>query len=158
VVNDFTSDPHGIASELRAEAGAKGFIVALSNSDIPPNDVIKMCVMSGSWSANGLGEGLTMRVVDASGFVAEASARATAWVNANRTVRAAVSKIYSQLRYTGFNEDVYQQDDPRTLQISAQVQPGSSGSPLFDADGNIVGIVVATLVDLTLEFVLRWIA
>jgi serine protease Do len=37
------------------------------------------------------------------------------------------------------------QDDPRTLQISAQIQPGSSGSPLFDSDGNIIGILVATL-------------
>lgn len=37
------------------------------------------------------------------------------------------------------------QDDPRTLQISAQVQPGSSGSPLFDGEGNIIGIIVATL-------------
>jgi serine protease Do len=37
------------------------------------------------------------------------------------------------------------QDDPRALQISAQVQPGSSGSPLFDSEGNIIGIVVATL-------------
>lgn len=37
------------------------------------------------------------------------------------------------------------QDDPRSLQISAQVQPGSSGSPLFDGDGSIIGIVVATL-------------
>jgi len=37
------------------------------------------------------------------------------------------------------------QDDPRSLQISAEVQPGSSGSPLFDSEGNIIGIVVATL-------------
>ena len=37
------------------------------------------------------------------------------------------------------------QGDPRSLQVSAQVQPGSSGSSLFDAEGNIIGIVVATL-------------
>lgn len=37
------------------------------------------------------------------------------------------------------------QDDPRMLQVSAEVQPGSSGSPLFDSEGNIVGIVVASL-------------
>jgi S1-C subfamily serine protease len=37
------------------------------------------------------------------------------------------------------------QDDPRMFQISAQVQPGSSGSPLFDGSGNVIGIVVATL-------------
>jgi S1-C subfamily serine protease len=37
------------------------------------------------------------------------------------------------------------QDDPRAFQVSAQVQPGSSGSPLFNSDGNVIGIVVATL-------------
>jgi S1-C subfamily serine protease len=37
------------------------------------------------------------------------------------------------------------QDDPRWFQISAAIQPGSSGSPLFDDDGNIVGVVVASL-------------
>ncbi|MGC2325226.1 MAG: serine protease, partial [Candidatus Sulfotelmatobacter sp.] len=36
-------------------------------------------------------------------------------------------------------------DDPTRFQISAQIQPGSSGSPLFDSDGNIIGIAVATL-------------
>lgn len=37
------------------------------------------------------------------------------------------------------------QDDPRSFQVSAQVQPDSSGSPLFDGEGNVIGIVVATL-------------
>jgi S1-C subfamily serine protease len=36
-------------------------------------------------------------------------------------------------------------DDSRFLQISAPVQPGNSGGPLFDRFGNVVGIVVAKL-------------
>jgi hypothetical protein len=36
-------------------------------------------------------------------------------------------------------------DDIRSLQISAPLQPGSSGGPLLDQSGNIVGIVVAKL-------------
>lgn len=38
-------------------------------------------------------------------------------------------------------------DDVRFLQIDVPVQPGNSGGPLFDKDGNIVGIVTATLDD-----------
>lgn len=33
------------------------------------------------------------------------------------------------------------QGDPSTYQISAPVQPGNSGGPLFDSKGNVVGIV-----------------
>jgi uncharacterized protein len=36
-------------------------------------------------------------------------------------------------------------DDSRFLQISAPVQPGNSGGPLFDRQGNVVGIVVSKL-------------
>jgi hypothetical protein len=37
------------------------------------------------------------------------------------------------------------EDDPKSLQISAEVQAGSSGSPLLDENGNVVGMVDATL-------------
>jgi S1-C subfamily serine protease len=40
------------------------------------------------------------------------------------------------------------QDDPHEYQISVPVQPGNSGGPLCDANGDVVGIVVARLNDL----------
>jgi S1-C subfamily serine protease len=39
-------------------------------------------------------------------------------------------------------------DDPSEYQISVPVQPGNSGGPLCDAEGEVVGIVVARLNDL----------
>jgi len=36
-------------------------------------------------------------------------------------------------------------DDPRLYQISTPIQPGNSGGPLFNRDGELVGIVVASL-------------
>ncbi len=36
-------------------------------------------------------------------------------------------------------------DDSRALQISAPIQPGNSGGPLFDMSGNIIGVVSSKL-------------
>ena len=36
-------------------------------------------------------------------------------------------------------------DDPRVFQISVQIQPGSSGGPLFNSKGEVIGIAQATL-------------
>jgi serine protease Do len=36
-------------------------------------------------------------------------------------------------------------DNQHEMQISAPIQPGNSGGPLFDGTGRIAGVVVATL-------------
>jgi serine protease Do len=36
-------------------------------------------------------------------------------------------------------------DDPEQLQISAEIQPGSSGGPLFDKNGMTIGVIQKTL-------------
>ena len=41
------------------------------------------------------------------------------------------------------------QDDQSEYQISVPVQPGNSGGPLCDSDGQVVGIIVARLNDMT---------
>jgi S1-C subfamily serine protease len=109
-VTDFTDDPYGIAQELREQASAKGFAVVTTIADLSPTDLLKTCVMSGSWWRTPNGGRLSMRVVDASGgaLIAEVNSGAGRF-GVGPTRRALVSKIYSQLKYTGFDEDVYRQ-------------------------------------------------
>jgi S1-C subfamily serine protease len=107
-VTDFSNDPYGIANEFRTQARERGFVVALSGSDIPVSDQLKMCTMRGSWSSVGPRGHVDMQVLDASGsLIAEAAAGVTARTTVKRAVRAIVERVYSQLGYTGFNEDVY---------------------------------------------------
>jgi S1-C subfamily serine protease len=107
VVTDFTSDSYGIAEELRAQGNKKGFVVVSAVNDVPQADLLKTCVISGSWSRDLSGGHLAMRVVDAGGeLVGEASAGASR-MGVSATVHALVGKIYSQLGYTGFDENVY---------------------------------------------------
>ena len=42
-------------------------------------------------------------------------------------------------------------DDPRKWQISVPIQPGNSGGPLLDENGNVIGIVVSRLMGETVQ-------
>lgn len=110
VVTDFSDDPYGIAEELREQANAKGFAIITAIAELSPADLLKTCVMSGSWWRTSNGGRLSMRVVDAASgaLIAEVNSGASGF-GVGRTRRALVSKIYSQLEYAGFNEDIYRQ-------------------------------------------------
>lgn len=111
VVGDFTSDPYGIAKELRAQASAQRFVVVSSASEVPAGDAMRVCVMTGSWARLGLSGGeVSVRVADAGGtMIGEAVARGTDWWGVGRTVHKVVEKLYKQLGYTGFDEATYRQ-------------------------------------------------
>ena len=108
LVTDFTSDPYGIALELRKQAAVRGFTVVAAATEITQTDSFKTCVMAGSWSSNATGEQVSVRVVAAEGgeLMGEAAAGGTAWWSVHRTVRAVVGKLYDQLGYTGFDSSI----------------------------------------------------
>lgn len=110
IVADFSSDPYAIAQELRSQARKQGFTVISSISEVSQEELLKTCVMRGSWSAQAASGRISVRVLDASSgeLIAEAATGGTSWWGVSRTVRKAVEKIYSQLGYTGFNQDAYQ--------------------------------------------------
>jgi S1-C subfamily serine protease len=66
--------------------------------------------MSGSWWRTANGGRLSVRVDDApsGALIAEVDSQASGF-GIGRTRRSLVAKIYSQLEYTGFNEDVYRE-------------------------------------------------
>ena len=110
VVEDFTTDPLGIAKELRAQARSQGFTVVSNGREVPPDNLFKTCVLRGSWSAGAYsGEG-SVRVLGAvdGELVGEAATSALNWWGAGRTVRKAVAKAYKQLGYTGYSETAFQ--------------------------------------------------
>ena len=146
-VTDFTSDPYGIAQELRRQAGAKGFTVISNPRELDEMDILKTCVMAGSWNSSGIGGSVAVRVTDSGGnLLGDAVASGTAWWSVQRTVRETVKKLYAQLGYSGFSEVAFQEHlhsayppRPQLATNEAQIratQPRSSVEGIWTDPGN----------------------
>ena len=110
LIADLPGDKHGIASELRDQARARGVVVVSSQVEVPDSDVFRSCVMVGDWQGGVVSSQLTMRVFDAvSGTpVASTTLDSKNWWVRGRSVKSSVAEIYRLLEFTGYNEDVYQ--------------------------------------------------
>jgi S1-C subfamily serine protease len=156
IVGDFTSDPYGIAKELRTQATAKGFTVVSTVSEVPQGDLLKLCQMRGSWARDLGGGELSVQVADTGGaLIAEAAAQAGR-IGVARTVRALVGKVYSQLGYTGYSEEVNRQrilreypPRPKLAITEDEIRKGEAHNPIEGIwtdteDRYRLGIVPAT--------------
>jgi serine protease Do len=140
-IADFTSDPYGIEKQLRVQAGERGFIVIMSASERPETEAFATCVLQGTWSANGVGGEVSIRVSDAVNHqtLAEAQARGTNWWGVNRTVRIAVSKLYDQIHYTGFSQNEFdarmQREYPPRPKVQLTEDQVTKSSPHSKVEG-----------------------
>ncbi len=146
----------------RAKSGT-GFVVSASGHIVTNNHVIDGCV--GDIKGNLTGEAaMVLRVVssDANNDLALLQAPSTTTFKdfariRDRSIRSGDSVVAIGFPFHGLLTSDFtvttgivsslsgMRNDSRFLQISAAVQPGNSGGPLFDTTGQIVGVVTAKL-------------
>jgi S1-C subfamily serine protease len=140
-----------------------GFVVSANGHVITNNHVIDGCV--GDIKGNLTGEAsMALRVVssDANNDLALLQAPSTTTFKdfariRDRSIRSGDSVIVIGFPFHGLLTSDFtvttgiasslsgMRNDTRFLQISAPVQPGNSGGPLFDTTGQIVGVVTAKI-------------
>ncbi|MGY4484292.1 S1-C subfamily serine protease [Bradyrhizobium sp. LM3.2] len=146
----------------RARSGT-GFVVSANGHVVTNNHVIDGCV--GDIKGNLTGEAsMALRVVssDANNDLALLQAPSTMTFKEfarirDRSIRSGDSVIVIGFPFHGLLTSDFtvttgiasslsgMRNDTRFLQISAPVQPGNSGGPLFDTTGQIVGVVTAKI-------------
>ncbi|PIT01354.1 serine protease [Bradyrhizobium nitroreducens] len=155
------SPPAG-SKVARAKTGT-GFVVSANGHVVTNHHVIDGCV--GDIKGNLTGEAsMVLRVVssDASNDLALLQAPSTTTFKdfariRDRSIRSGDSVIVIGFPFHGLLSSDFtvttgiasslsgMRNDTRFLQISAPVQPGNSGGPLFDTTGQIVGVVTAKI-------------
>ena len=160
-----TADKQGTppaTKSVRAKSGT-GFVVSANGHIVTNNHVIDGCV--GDIKGNLTGEAaMVLRVVssDANNDLALLQAPSTTTFKdfariRDRSIRSGDSVVAIGFPFHGLLTSDFtvttgivsslsgMRNDSRFLQISAAVQPGNSGGPLFDTTGQIVGVVTAKL-------------
>ncbi|MCJ9730410.1 S1C family serine protease [Bradyrhizobium sp. PRIMUS42] len=155
------SPPAG-SKAARAKSGT-GFVVSANGHIVTNNHVIDGCV--GDIKGNLTGEAsMVLRVVssDANNDLALLQAPSTTTFKdfariRDRSIRSGDSVIAIGFPFHGLLSSDFtvttgivsslsgMRNDSRFLQISAPVQPGNSGGPLFDATGQVVGVVTGKI-------------
>ena len=159
-----TADKQGTppaTKSVRAKSGT-GFVVSANGHIVTNNHVIDGC---SDLKGNLTGEAaMVLRVVssDANNDLALLQAPSTATFKEfarirDRSIRSGDSVVAIGFPYHGLLTSDFtvttgivsslsgMRNDSRFLQISAPVQPGNSGGPLFDTTGQIVGVVTGKL-------------
>lgn len=154
---DKQAPPAAGSRTARSKSGT-GFVVSASGHIVTNNHVISGCA---DIKGNLTGEAaVTLRVVssDANNDLALLQAPSTTAFKdfariRDRSIRSGDSVVAIGFPYHGMLTSDFtvttgivsslsgMRNDTRFLQISAPVQPGNSGGPLFDATGQIVGVV-----------------
>lgn len=154
--------PPASGKAARVKSGT-GFVVSASGHIVTNNHVINGCV--GDLKGNLAGEAaMVLRVVstDANNDLALLQAPSTATFKdfariRDRSFHSGDSVVAIGFPYHGLLSSDFtvttgivsslsgMRNDTRFLQISAPVQPGNSGGPLFDTTGQIVGVVTGKI-------------
>jgi S1-C subfamily serine protease len=145
------------APKLRATG--TGFYVARDGSLVTNNHVVEAC---GEMRISDGASGISAKVIALDPERDLALLRAPKPVDAAAVFRSEKSRLGENIVVVGFpltgllsSEPIVtsgivsalagMRDNQRELQISAPIQPGNSGGPVFDASGRIAGIAVGTL-------------
>lgn len=159
---DKQASPPAGRKSARSKSGT-GFVVSANGHIVTNNHVIDGCV--GEIKGNLTGEAaMVLRVVssDANNDLALLQAPSTTTFKdfariRDRSIRSGDSVIAIGFPFHGLLTSDFTvttgivsslsglRNDSRFLQISAAVQPGNSGGPLFDTTGQIVGVVTGKL-------------
>src|ERR1022692_3757568 len=155
----YSSTPAG-STDAPPKASGSGAIVSRSGIVLTAAHVIAGANNLKVYTAQGLRSAKVLRIDEANDIAIlqlDAGTYAALPVAASRRVRLGqtVATIgFPNIEIQGFSPKVTKGeisslngvgDDPRSWQISVPVQPGNSGGPLLDENGNLVGIVESKL-------------